>query len=106
MTPLFDLDDSEKEKACLFVDDLSVLLNCHWVRDSEVFAHERLRVQMALLLLVSGCTATRPGALIGERPLLYDDIKLFLVWGEGPVTVIAMRLSLKHIKRSEGKSRE
>ncbi|KAI9763366.1 MAG: hypothetical protein M1840_000558 [Geoglossum simile] len=88
LTPHFGLNDSEKEKACLFVDDLSVLLNCHWVRDTEIFAHERLRVQMALLLLISGCTATRP------------------VRGKGPIPVIAMRLSLKHIKRSGGKSRE
>ena len=95
-----------RRKACLFVDDLSVLFNCYWVRDTEVFAHERLRVQMALLLLISGCTATRPGALVGKRPLLYSDIKLFLVQGEGQVPVIAMRLSLKHIKRSGGKYRE
>jgi hypothetical protein len=62
---------------------------------------------MALLLLISGCTATRPGALVGKRPLLYDDIKLFLVRDErSSVPVIAMRLSLKHIKRSGGKSKE
>ncbi|KAH0559988.1 hypothetical protein GP486_003490 [Trichoglossum hirsutum] len=106
LTPQFGLDDSEKEKACLFVDDLSVLLNCHWVRDTEIFAHERLHVQMAFLLLVSGCTATRPGALVGKRPLLYSDIKLFLVQGEEQVPTIAMRLSLKHIKRSGRKSRD
>ncbi|KAH0558788.1 hypothetical protein GP486_004571 [Trichoglossum hirsutum] len=37
LTPHFDLNDSEKEKACLFVDDLSILLNCHWVRDTKLF---------------------------------------------------------------------
>ncbi|KAH0542484.1 hypothetical protein FGG08_003155 [Glutinoglossum americanum] len=61
---------------------------------------------MALLLLISDYTATRPGALVGERPLLYNNIKLFLVQGQGLVPVIAMRLSLKHIKRSGGKSRK
>ncbi|KAI9759771.1 MAG: hypothetical protein M1840_003088 [Geoglossum simile] len=61
---------------------------------------------MALLLLISGCTATRPGTLVGKRPLLYNNVKLFLVRGKGLVLVIAMRLSLKHIKRSGRKSRE
>lgn len=36
LTPRFGLTDLEKEKACLFVDDLLVLLNNHWVHDTEV----------------------------------------------------------------------
>jgi hypothetical protein len=107
LTPKFGLNDSEKEKACLFVDDLLVLLNNHWVHDTEVFAHERLRIQMALLLVIGGCTATRPSALVGKRPLLYEDIELVLV--RNPVKgspSLGMKVNLKNIKRSGGKSRE
>ncbi|OAA47109.1 hypothetical protein NOR_02745 [Metarhizium rileyi] len=35
---------SKKEKASIFVKDLAVLLNHHWIRDEEVFEHERLRL--------------------------------------------------------------
>jgi hypothetical protein len=71
-----------------------------------VFAHERLRVQLALLLLISGFTATRPGALVGRKPLLYEHIKLLLVRSpiKGQRPSLAMRVNLAHIKRSGGKS--
>ena len=75
ITPEFSLDTSEKEKAALFVEDLCVLQNGHWVRDTEVFTHKRLRVQMSPLITIAGCTATRLSALVGEKPLLYSDIE-------------------------------
>ncbi|KAK3934194.1 hypothetical protein QBC46DRAFT_368380 [Diplogelasinospora grovesii] len=34
----------KKEKAGIFVEDLAVLLNHHWIRDEEVFAYKRLRL--------------------------------------------------------------
>ena len=72
LTPLFGLDDLEKEKAGLFVEDLCTLQNGHWVRDTEVFVHKRLRVQMSPFLTLAGCTATWPKALVG---LQYKDIE-------------------------------
>jgi len=66
----------KKEKAGLFVEDLAVLLNHYWVRDKEVFAHERLRVQLAANLILAGATATRPGALISQ--LLYKHLEFQL----------------------------
>jgi hypothetical protein len=36
LTPLFGLDDSEKEKASIFVEDLCFIQTMHWVRDTEV----------------------------------------------------------------------
>ena len=107
LTPRFHLDDSEKEKASLFVEDLCVIQNVHWVRDTEVFLHERFRVQMSPLLIIAGCTATRPSALVGKRPLLYEDIQ-FQVFSPsigGQLSRVIMTLNLKHIKRSGGKSR-
>ncbi|KFZ13522.1 hypothetical protein V501_03678 [Pseudogymnoascus sp. VKM F-4519 (FW-2642)] len=108
LTPMFGLDDSEKDKAGLFVEDLCTLQNGHWVLDTEVYAHERLRVQLSPLLIIAGCTATRPKALVGKRPLLYKDIE-FQVFPpsikERP-PIIVMILNLKHIKRSGGKSKK
>jgi hypothetical protein len=62
---------------------------------------------MALLLVIGGCTATRPSALVGQMPLLYEDIELVLV--RNPVKgspSLGIKVNLKNIKRSGGKSRE
>jgi hypothetical protein len=89
------------------MEDLCVLQNGHWVRDREVFAHERLRLQLSPLLIFAGCTSTRPKALVGERPLLYEDIEFQVfpppVKGRPPMVILI--LNLKHIKRSGGKKK-
>ena len=46
------------------VDDVYLVLHHHWVLDTSVFPDERQRLQVALLLLLSGYTATRPAALV------------------------------------------
>jgi|SRR5277367_96117 len=98
--PLFGLDDLEKDKAGLFVKDLGALQNGHYVYDYEAFPHKRLWVQLSPLLTFAGCTATRPKALVGKRPLLYKDIEFQLfppsIKGLLPSTVLV--LNLKHIK--------
>ncbi|KAG9240227.1 hypothetical protein BJ878DRAFT_449867 [Calycina marina] len=102
LTPAFGLDDSEKEKSELFVEDLCRLQNAHWVRDTEVFAHELLRVQLSPFLTLAGCTATRPKALVGLR---YEDIEfqLFPPPVKGRPPIVIMKLNLKHVERSSGK---
>ncbi|KXX73588.1 hypothetical protein MMYC01_210372, partial [Madurella mycetomatis] len=104
LTPTYGLDTSKKEKAGLFVEDLAVLLNHHWIRDKEVFAHKRLRVQLAANLILAGATATRPGALIGQ--LHYEDLEfqLFPPLSGEERPRMALKVSLKNIKRSGGKS--
>ncbi|KAJ0103794.1 hypothetical protein J7T55_004196, partial [Diaporthe amygdali] len=104
VTPTYGLDTSRKEKAGLFVEDLAMLLYHHWVRDEEIFAHERLRVQLAANLILAGATATRPGALIGQ--LLYEhlEFQLFPPLSGGPRPRIVLKVNLKHIKRSGGTS--
>ena len=81
-----------------------MLLNYHWIRDSEVFAHERLRVQLATNLILAGVTATRPGALIGQLRYEHLEFQLFppLAGGERPRVVL--QVNLEHIKRSGGRS--
>ncbi|KAI5465089.1 hypothetical protein BGZ63DRAFT_351240 [Mariannaea sp. PMI_226] len=81
LTPKFELDTSKKEKAGLFVEDLDLILHHNYVLDDYVYAHERLRVQLGLLLITAGATTTRPGALIGK--VLYEDIE-FQLFPPGP----------------------
>lgn len=81
-----------------------MLLNHHWIRDEEVFAHERLRVQLAANLIVAGATATRPGALIGQ--LLYEHLEFQLfppLPGEQRPRVV-LKVNLEHVKRSGGET--
>lgn len=93
------------KKESLYVEDMCTLQNGHWVRDRHVFAHERLRVQMSPLLIFAGATATRPGALVGSRPLLYEhfEFQVFPPPAKGLPSVIIMILNLEHVKRSGGK---
>lgn len=79
-----------------------MLLYHHWVRDEEIFAHERLRVQLAANLILAGATATRPGALIGQ--LLYErlEFQLFSALSVEVRPRVVMKVYLKHIKRSGG----
>ncbi|KAH8758036.1 hypothetical protein F5883DRAFT_364281, partial [Diaporthe sp. PMI_573] len=102
VTPTYGLDTTKKEKAGLFVEDLAMLLYHHWVRDEEIFAHERLRVQLAANLILAGATATRPGALIGQ--LLYErlEFQLFSALSGEVRPRVVMKVYLKHIKRSGG----
>ncbi len=104
LTPTYGLDTSKKEKAGIFVEDLVVLLNHHWIRDEEVFAHERLRVQLAANLILAGATATRPGALIGQLRYEHLEFQLFPpLKGEDRPRIVLV-VNLENIKRSGGKS--
>ncbi|KXX74184.1 hypothetical protein MMYC01_210518, partial [Madurella mycetomatis] len=105
LTPLLDLDISVKNKAGLYVADLDLMLHHHWVLDEDVYAHERLRVQMAAVLVIAGATSTRPGALIGG--LCYKNVE-FHVFRPAPGSRrarVGMVVKLTKIKRSAGKSR-
>jgi len=51
----------------LGVDDLLLLLNCHWARDKSVFPTERHRVQFALILLLLFGTGCRPAGLVDAK---------------------------------------
>jgi hypothetical protein len=75
------------------------------VRDTEVYAHERLRVQLSPFLDLAGCTATRPKALVDVQ---YKDIEfqLFPPPIKGRPPIIVMRLNLKRVKRTGGKKKK
>jgi hypothetical protein len=79
LTTDFDLDITVKEKPVLGVDDLLLLLNYHWARDTSTFPTERHRVQFALILLLLFATGCRPAELVDakkkkrRRPDVDDD---------------------------------
>jgi hypothetical protein len=79
LTRDFDLDITVREKPVLGVDDLLLLLNYHWARDTSTFPTERHRVQFALILLLLFATGCRPAELVDakkkkrRRPGLDDD---------------------------------
>ncbi|KAK7937639.1 uncharacterized protein PG986_014507 [Apiospora aurea] len=102
LTPMFDLDTSKKDKAGLFVSDLDLILHHHWVKDEEVYAHERLRVQLALILIVAGATSTRPDALIGH--LRYRDVlfQLFPPGDGGTRSRLGLVVDLVNVKKTGG----
>ncbi|KAH6883990.1 hypothetical protein B0T10DRAFT_580175 [Thelonectria olida] len=104
LTPQFDLDTSKKEKSGLFVEDLDLILHYHYVRDDHVYAHERLRVQLALILIIAGATTTRPDALIGK--VLYEDIEFQLLppGRGGKRCRLGLVVNLVHVKKSAGVS--
>ncbi|KAK3934110.1 hypothetical protein QBC46DRAFT_429032 [Diplogelasinospora grovesii] len=104
VTPTYGLDTSKKEKAGIFIEDLAVLLNHHWIRDEEVFAHERLRVQLAGNIILAGATATRPGALIGQLRYEHLEFQLFPPLSGDERPRIVLKVNLEHIKRSGGQS--
>ncbi|KAG4439199.1 hypothetical protein IFR05_005320 [Cadophora sp. M221] len=105
--PELGLDNSDKEKASLHVVDLYTLQNGLWVRDKGIFPHERLRVQESPLNIFSLCTSTRPAALVGISPLLYEalEFQVFPPPVLGHPSLVVLVLNLTNIKRSGGKKR-
>ncbi|KAG4430257.1 hypothetical protein IFR05_014253 [Cadophora sp. M221] len=70
----FGLDNTVKSKPVLGVDDLLLLLNHHWARDTSTFPTERHRVQFALIMLLLFGTGCRPAELVDARKKRKDDI--------------------------------
>jgi hypothetical protein len=101
LTPTYKLSVSQKEKGCMYVDDLHLCIHWHWVRDTHVYPHERFRVQLPFLMLCSGFTTTRPGALV---KVLYKHVTLTLIRDEDRQSTLVMTLLLEETKRSGGVS--
>ena len=61
---MLGLSSKPRAKPMLVSQDLDVLLQFLWVKDQHVYKRERLRVQLALYLLILAYTVARPGAVI------------------------------------------
>ncbi|KAJ2984138.1 hypothetical protein NUW58_g6135 [Xylaria curta] len=94
------LRTEEKVKSALYVQDLAILLNYHWIRDTEVFSHERLRLQLAAMLILSGPTSSRPTAI---SRIKYKDITFALFPSQEGRPYLTMRVRLTETKTRGGK---
>ncbi|OQU95669.1 hypothetical protein CLAIMM_01850 [Cladophialophora immunda] len=63
LTLTYGLETSEKEKRAMFVQEFYVFEYAHWVEDRRPL-HGLIRVEIWTLQLLSGATASRPGALV------------------------------------------
>jgi Protein of unknown function (DUF3435) len=61
-----DVSRRARRKDTLSAEDLGILLQWHWKYGTSIFANERQRVQMSLLMLFSAFTGSRPDTLLGE----------------------------------------
>ena len=72
------------------------VLRCHWVTDTNIFPHERQRVQLAIILLLAALTGSWPGALLS---VTYRDIDLFVQRDRKTDEVaLTLQLQLKRIR--------
>ena len=76
-----ELDEAETDKPVLEAENLLELLRCHWITDTNVFPHERQRVQLATILLIAAFTGSRPGALLSIK---YRDLDIFVLQDPNP----------------------
>jgi hypothetical protein len=98
-----DLDNSEKEKLAMFVQDLYPVLHALMV-DDEKALHGFVRVVILLLLVLSAATATRPGAIVA---LKFKDVELMKIRSvENPdrATIIA-NVNLEEVKNKDSSGR-
>ncbi|KAF1949650.1 hypothetical protein CC80DRAFT_520408 [Byssothecium circinans] len=65
-----------RDKACMYVEDLSKVLHTNLVTTEKRYPHGRYRMQAYLYLLLAGFTANRPQAILG---LCYRHLKVTLL---------------------------
>ncbi|KAE8442194.1 hypothetical protein EG329_003782 [Mollisiaceae sp. DMI_Dod_QoI] len=74
-----DLVPGQSKKGALYVEDLCIILNHLFAFDKGTFTHERFRVYLPLIMILAGCAAARPSAVLS---LKYKDFKFVLVSGD------------------------
>ncbi|KAK0858530.1 hypothetical protein LTR87_017760 [Friedmanniomyces endolithicus] len=94
----FNLSTAKDEKPIMRAEDEFELLKTLWESPEVGLQHERLQVQLALMIQLAGITGNRPGAL---RRLQYKDLKIALLpdraGGDWPRLV--MDFTFQHTKR-------
>ncbi|KFA51967.1 hypothetical protein S40293_11405 [Stachybotrys chartarum IBT 40293] len=84
---------------------LDLILHYLYVRDGFVYTHERLRVQLAPILIIAGATATRPNALIGNVLYKHVEFQLFPPSPGRTRPRLGLEFSLVNVKKSAGSSK-
>ncbi|KAK1043388.1 hypothetical protein LTR74_018428 [Friedmanniomyces endolithicus] len=97
----FNLSTVKEQKPIMRAEDEFELLKTLWESPEMRLQHERLRVQLALMIQLAGITGNRPGAL---RRLQYKNLKIALLpdgaGGDRPRLV--MDCAFEHTKRYLG----
>ena len=80
-----NLSKKKGQQPTLLDDDFNRCLRQLWISDTETFNLERDRLELHFLLVLAGCTSTRPGAIIesssyrnSNRSLHYGHSSLVL----------------------------
>ncbi|KAK4570553.1 hypothetical protein LTR86_002635 [Recurvomyces mirabilis] len=97
----FNLSAEKEAKPMMRAEDEFELLKTLWESPEMSLPHERLRVQLALMIQLAGITGSRPGAL---RRLQYKDLKIALLpdGGGGEQPRLVMDFTFQHTKRYLG----
>lgn len=92
----------KKDKSGLFVDDLDRMLYHLWVSNTDTVWHERLRAQVALIMIIAGATSTRPDALIGHVRYEHVEFQVFRPLDGSSHERIGLIVNLEHVKAKAG----
>jgi hypothetical protein len=65
-----------RDKACMYVEDLTIVLQTNLATTEKKYCHGRHRIQVQLYMQLGGFTANRPQALLG---LCYRHIRATLL---------------------------
>ena len=93
----FKLNTEKKPKPIIRAEDEFELLKTLWGTSKLVMEHERLRVQLALIIQLAGITGNRPQALLSLR---YEHLKVTLLRDPGGSEWprLLIELTFKHTK--------
>jgi len=61
----YRLKKTGRDKACMYVEDLNVVLQTNVVTTKKRYIHGRYRIQVHLYFQLGGFTANRPKAILG-----------------------------------------
>ncbi|CAJ2503093.1 Uu.00g104870.m01.CDS01 [Anthostomella pinea] len=92
----YALSTETKDKSPLHVQDLAILLNNHWSRDTEIFPHERFRLQPAMMLIIGAATSSRPTTI---RMIGYQDLTFSLFPNGTGRSYLTVKLRLQNTKK-------
>lgn len=102
LTKEYKLNDSEIDKPLLNTIDFVKLLRCHWITNTNIFPHERQRVQLTTILLIAAFIESRLETFF---EIIYRDLNLF-VQRDKIIEEIILILQLKLIRTKSRKKRK
>lgn len=88
------------EKPCIYVEDLTEVLQTNLIITKKRYSHRRHRILLQLYLQLGGFTANQPQALLN---LCYQHIRVTLLWDpEGGPHCVLLEFTFKFTKEYFG----